>query len=236
MKKYILKDKVDEEYYERFLPVDENLTKTSYEKALDIALDTRKFEIDLYWKRANYFWLFVAAMFTAYFLIANNLFEVVNKTEIFNPLKSLFLVLISFLGYFFSLGWYYVNRASKFWQENWEVHVDLLGKKVYGKLFTTIKASNRNYWKLSKEFPFSVSKVNQILSLIVVLLWMILFLASTSIVFFNYIKFEVCCTLFYNTLVFLLLLFVSYIFTKYSKSFVKDFKNKDSNISFYLKD
>jgi hypothetical protein len=108
MKKYILKDKVDEEYYERFLPVDENLTKTSYEKALDIALDTRKFEIDLYWKRANYFWLFVAAMFTAYFLIANNLFEVVNKTEIFNPLKSLFLVLISFLEYYILLYFYQV--------------------------------------------------------------------------------------------------------------------------------
>ena len=36
-----------------------------------IALDIRKFEIDLYWKRAAYFWTFIAAAFGAYFLMFN---------------------------------------------------------------------------------------------------------------------------------------------------------------------
>ena len=32
-------------------------------KALKQVLDIRKFEIELYWKRATYFWTFIAAMF-----------------------------------------------------------------------------------------------------------------------------------------------------------------------------
>lgn len=31
------------------------------EKALNQALDIRKFEIELYWKRATYFWTFIGA-------------------------------------------------------------------------------------------------------------------------------------------------------------------------------
>ena len=34
-----------------------------YEKALEYALETRKFEIELYWERAKYFWAFIAASF-----------------------------------------------------------------------------------------------------------------------------------------------------------------------------
>ena len=44
----------------------DNETK-ALEEALKIALDTRKFEIELYWKRASYFWLFIGAVFVAYF-------------------------------------------------------------------------------------------------------------------------------------------------------------------------
>src|SRR5690242_11288650 len=35
-------------------------------RALDSALDIRKFEIEHYWKRATYFWTLIAAAFTAY--------------------------------------------------------------------------------------------------------------------------------------------------------------------------
>ena len=248
MENYIYKDKVDEEYYERFLPIDVNSTKTSYEKALDIALDTRKFEIDLYWKRANYFWLFVAAMFTAFFVVANNLYKeievfdvnlkVYHKVPHLEFMNLYFLLIISFLGFTFSLGWYYVNRASKFWQNNWEAHVDLLSKKNHGELFTTIKASNRDFWKLDKEYPFSVSRVNQLLSLITTFIWMIMFLGSIYFLLSNKFSFSISdsCNiifLFVSLLIFLIYIFV---FTNYSKSFIKDFKNKDSNISFYLKD
>jgi lipopolysaccharide export LptBFGC system permease protein LptF len=39
--------------------------------ALNHALDIRKFEIELYWKRAAYFWTFIAAAFAGYFLLLN---------------------------------------------------------------------------------------------------------------------------------------------------------------------
>ena len=32
-------------------------------------MDIRKFEIDLYWKRAAYFWAFIAATFAGYFAL-----------------------------------------------------------------------------------------------------------------------------------------------------------------------
>lgn len=41
--------------------------KNEWKELLKIAMETRKFEIELYWKRANYFWLFVAAFFVAYY-------------------------------------------------------------------------------------------------------------------------------------------------------------------------
>ena len=39
------------------------------EKALEHALDIRKFEIDLYWKRATYFWTFIGATFAGFIAV-----------------------------------------------------------------------------------------------------------------------------------------------------------------------
>jgi hypothetical protein len=38
-------------------------------EALKYAHDIRKFEIELYWKRAAYFWTFIGAAFAGYFVI-----------------------------------------------------------------------------------------------------------------------------------------------------------------------
>jgi hypothetical protein len=38
-------------------------------EALKYAHDIRKFEIDLYWRRAAYFWTFIGAAFAAYVLL-----------------------------------------------------------------------------------------------------------------------------------------------------------------------
>ena len=38
-------------------------------EALDIALDTRKFEIELYWKRANYFVIIIGAIFIGFYTV-----------------------------------------------------------------------------------------------------------------------------------------------------------------------
>ncbi len=54
----------DEQYSGDFLG-DQDLKKRALERAIDI----RKFEIDLYWKRAAYFWTFIAATSAGFFAI-----------------------------------------------------------------------------------------------------------------------------------------------------------------------
>lgn len=78
---------------------------TKAEKALDLALDIRKFEIELYWKRATYFWTFIGAALAGYALVY-------AKAETKN---SWLLLVFSCLGFLFSIAWYLVNRGSKFW-------------------------------------------------------------------------------------------------------------------------
>lgn len=129
------------------------------ESALAQALDIRKFEIELYWKRATYFWSLIAAAFAGYFALSSSK----------DPLLPL---LISCIGLVLSVGWFLVNRGSKYWQSNWERHVDCLEDSVTGPLYkTTINKKNFSIYKFWEGYPFSVSKINQLISLFVVLIW-----------------------------------------------------------------
>jgi hypothetical protein len=135
-------------------------------EALEYAHEIRKFEIELYWKRAAYFWTFIAAAFTGYFLI--------QKT---GDVSNLFV--ISSLGLVFSVGWYFVNRGSGSWQLNWEKHVDLLEDAVTGPLYKTL--INRSFFgfaDLTEPYPFSPSRINNILSIYVTLIWSFLLLRT----------------------------------------------------------
>lgn len=134
-------------------------------RALTLALDIRKFEIDLYWKRATYFWAFIAAAFAAYALT----YRAESQHE---PWLSL---LFSSLGLVFAFAWYLVNRGSKFWQNNWERHVDLLEDMTLGPLYKVVaKSSEKN--PLTAAGSFSVTKINQMLSLYVTFVWLVLML------------------------------------------------------------
>jgi len=140
-------------------------------RALDRALDIRKFEIDLYWKRATYFWAFLAVTLAGYFTL--------SAAKIDERVKGDALLIVSCLGVVFSVTWYLVNRASKFWQENWEHHVNLLEGRVIGPLYKTVLSdADIKFWKLSGSYPFSVSKLNQILSLSVLGLFVLLVSAT----------------------------------------------------------
>ncbi|MGC9946768.1 MAG: hypothetical protein ABSF64_10410 [Bryobacteraceae bacterium] len=44
----------------------ESLPEGKRKEALEHAMDIRKFEIDLYWKRATYFWTFIGASLAGY--------------------------------------------------------------------------------------------------------------------------------------------------------------------------
>lgn len=145
------------------------------EKALEHALDIRKFEIELYWKRAAYFWTFIGATFAGF--VAVQSVGIDNKQDL--------SVILSCLGMVFSVAWVCVNRGSKHWQENWEKHVDMLEDEVTGPLYKVILTSNdpKSHFEKTKHLitgstPFSVSKINQIISLYVLVLWVCLLMYS----------------------------------------------------------
>lgn len=130
--------------------------------ALKQALDIRKFEIELYWKRATYFWAFIAAAFAGFFALQKSAADT----------DGMLTLIVACLGFEFSLGWYLVNRGSKAWQENWERHVDLLENDIMGPLYKTVLSSEpHRFWNASGPYPYSPSKLNQILSLFVTVIW-----------------------------------------------------------------
>jgi hypothetical protein len=142
------------------------------ERALAQAHDARKFEIDMYWKRATYFWAFIGASFVGYAAFFNS-----EHPHAFAAL------LMSEVGFVFSYAWFLVNRASKAWQENWENHVELLEDLVTGPIYKlTAKrpdgAANLGEKVenlLTSPLRNSVSKINAIVSLHVCAIWVVLF-------------------------------------------------------------
>lgn len=162
-------------------------------KAHAQALDIRKFEIDLYWKRATYFWTFIGATMAGFLAIQNS--SATNKQDL--------AIILACLGLVFSFAWFCVNRGSKFWQENWEKHVDILEDHVTGPLYKTVISRNNDATFSDKARSIitgpsniSVSKVNQIISLYVSILWLVLLIYSLPA--FN---FEASFNWFYVTLI-----------------------------------
>jgi len=138
-------------------------------EALKQALENRRFEYDLYWKRAAYFWAFIAASFAGYFAV--------QKEDAHQSFESTYV--ITCLGFVFSLAWYLVNRGSKAWMRNWEIQVDLLEDEVMGPLYkSTLNRYTHRFWHLTEAFPFSPSRINQILGLLITLVWLFLVVRS----------------------------------------------------------
>jgi hypothetical protein len=128
--------------------------------------DIRKFEIELYWKRAGYFWALIAIAFAGYFAI-------LSSDRI--PNKFFLSSVVGSIGFVFTFAWYLVNRGSKYWQENWENHLDLLEDEITGPLYKTL-LERPGYDSLSEKLvtgplSVSVSKINQWVSVFVLFVW-----------------------------------------------------------------
>jgi len=196
--------------------------------ALEIALATRKFEIELYWKRATYFWAFIATTFGGYVALLNHHF---------------LLIFISSIGLFFSLGWHLVNRGSKYWQENWETHVSMLESKINMPLFECVLIPKDSFFNPKGHYPFSVSKVNQILSFIVSVFWFLIFLFSTLSAFPSSKRIIVSLkriitnetSLFIPILITGIVLFLSFLFLYFSQSYLRTKKRVKNNKYIFLK-
>lgn len=98
-----------EEYKDNFSINEERKdSKTKYEEALARAWKNRDFEIEMYWKRATYFWVFLATTFAGYFAL-----QTVDITEE-NRINIYFLNLIIIcLGMCFSLVGFLLIKGVK---------------------------------------------------------------------------------------------------------------------------
>lgn len=120
-------------------------------KAFEFVKETRKFEIENYWKRATYFWAFTASIFAALFIV---------KDKNINDLEFSTIC----LGLIVSFAWHLTNIGSKSWQRHWEKHLDLMEDFFIGPLYKTI-----NY-----NITYSVTKINEIVSFSFIIVWMFL--------------------------------------------------------------
>ena len=139
--------------------------KTKLEKILENAYDIRKFELDLYWKRATYFWGFLVAAYTA-------LFVLIDKKLV----EYQFLVVC--LGLIFSLAWYLVNRGSTYWVTNYERVIDAIEEKLGTEFYKLNLENEFSIFNLQQNYSFSVSRINIKVSLFILLTWVLLFARS----------------------------------------------------------
>ena len=158
-----------EDDYKQAFGLGNPLDKMKAKAALDLALDIRKFEIGLYWQRAAYFWALIAAAFAGYFAILG-----ADKL----PEKEYLAYILSCIGLLFTWAWFLVNRGSKYWQENWENHVDMLEDETVGPLYKTILHRPERQSFLARHVlgpqAISVSRVNLLVSIFTLCVWGIL--------------------------------------------------------------
>lgn len=152
------------EHYLRQFPTDGDVRL----RALDRAHAIRAFEIDLYWKRAGYFWAILAIAFAGYFASSK-----------YSP--GFANAIISDLGLVISLCWYLVNRGGAAWQHNWEFHIDLLEDRITGPLYKTrFNRDEYSFFDVSGPYPFSPSRCNALLSFFILIAWLGLFYVSNE--------------------------------------------------------
>ncbi len=132
------------------------------------ASDIRKFEIEMYWKRAAYFWTLITVTFAGYFTILSSSIHA----------RNYFALMLACIGFVFTFAWYLSGRGSKFWQENWENHLDLLEDDITGPLYKTTLRRPCLQGPIEKiitgPLGVSVSKINQWVSFFVLIIWMMI--------------------------------------------------------------
>jgi hypothetical protein len=199
--------------YSEYLKLFNGREEAAWKKAWEI----RNFEIELYWKRATYFWAFIAASFIGYISLITS--DSYNK-YLFNKYPQVEFLIIC-LGFMLSNAWYLANVASKKWQENWEKHIDLLEPFVTGPIYQTLKHTSN----------YSVSKLNKLISFFFIFIWIglsVLFFIRHNYIFYCKMNYHPDYFVLFST-VFTIVLLLLMIF----KSGKTDFSNK--KFSFYIR-
>lgn len=122
---------------------------------LHIALEARRLEIELFWRRSLFFWGFIAAAF-------------IGVAQSYDEHPKIALALTCF-GLICSHCWLRANQGSKYWHEAWENKVGREEDAAIGLLFKAIEPQKKKDWFSSRRY--SVSKLAIALSAFALLLW-----------------------------------------------------------------
>ena len=160
-------DDLRSRYFEK-LNIDPQKEKTKIEAALERSYQQRSFEIEHLWKRATFFWGLQAGVFAAFGLVWKAAEEVMGSFYL--------LFLLAGMGFLTALSNSFAARGSKFWQENWENHIDMLESHSEGELYRTV-------WLSEGKVSFSVSGVSERLNDCFAIFWLVaLLLVAWNIV------------------------------------------------------
>lgn len=145
--------------------------KAQLQAALTRAYQLRNFEIEHYWKRATYFWAFQIASFAAYGLLL--------KEDSSSP--ALYAVApVAMIGLVTAVANLLSAEGSKFWQNNWERHIDLLEEPFEGRLHKTV-------WLHNGKVGYSVSRINETVSKALIAFWIVGLLAGVRAAYFKFL-------------------------------------------------
>jgi hypothetical protein len=148
--------------------------KNAFEKSHDI----RKFEIGLYWQRSAYMWGFISVLTAVCAYCFTKIVEQGGISEFKITIVAVSLI-ASLMGLVFTQMWRRLSATSKYWQENWEYHINVLEEYISGNLHK-IHFHNTNK-------PFKRYSIHEIFTVIinrVFAFWWFMFIVSL-LSFFN---------------------------------------------------
>lgn len=166
-------------------PGDDKSELKKLREAYDKAHDIRKFEIEMYWRRSAYLWTLQGAALAGLALILSTgtftegcLPPASETTEqcYLAWVRLVVIVAIWCFGTFTAFVWLLLLRGAKFWQNNWERHVDFLEDQISGALYKT-------YPVTKFDAPYSVSKLNELMAGFTLLMWILIGTITVAIVF-----------------------------------------------------
>jgi len=197
-------------------------TNDFLQEAFEIAKDNRKLEIELLWKRTTIFWGFLTFLF-------------LGVAKIYGEHKYLAIVL-SNLGFIFSVIWTFANRGSKAWQESYELRAELFYRKIHNikevdfDAYDKVYSQNKNHesFILYRPAGFSLSKLLMLVSDITLVFWLGVNAWILQEIFkWDLISKENCIIAF---LIFSLAYLIVIIGISYSKKTGKEVKDLEDNI------
>ncbi|WP_148049885.1 MULTISPECIES: hypothetical protein [unclassified Enterobacter] len=109
-------------------PSEVNKIHSAFEKAHDI----RKFEIGLYWQRSAYLWGFISVLTAVCAYCFTKLLDPISYNQ--KAIIAFISLVTSLVGVVFSDMWVKLSSSSKYWQENWEYHINILEDYISGNL------------------------------------------------------------------------------------------------------